>query len=91
VNALNISLEGKSIVIDKNSFIVSTDVLIGLPKQTIIQKIQIPFLFIVLGLSIIALVAELLPEVEAKIIVVPTLVLVIGLIAMNLRAEMRKY
>jgi sulfite exporter TauE/SafE len=35
--------------------------------------------FFVLGLSIIALTAELLPEVKAKIIVIPTLLLMIAL------------
>ena len=45
-----------------------------------VQKTHTALLWIVLGLAIIALVAELLPEVEAKLIVVPTLILVIGLI-----------
>jgi hypothetical protein len=42
------------------------------------KKILIPVLFTILALSIIALAAELLPEVKAKIIVIPTLLIVIG-------------
>jgi hypothetical protein len=45
-----------------------------------IQITHTVLLWVVFGLAIIALVAELLPEVEAKLIVVPTLILVIGLI-----------
>lgn len=39
----------------------------------------------VLSLAIIALVAELLPEVKAKMIVIPTLLLVIGLMTVMIR------
>ena len=49
-------------------------------KNSFLQKTHTVLLWIVLGLAIIALVAEMLPEVKAKMIVVPTLVLVIGLI-----------
>jgi hypothetical protein len=61
-----------------------------LSEQKIIYKIHTSLLFIVLGLAIIALVAESLPEIKAKMIVVPTLVLVIGLIIIEMRVKLRK-
>jgi hypothetical protein len=45
----------------------------------LIKKIQLTLTSIVLILSIIALTAELLPEVHAKMIVIPTLILMIFL------------
>jgi hypothetical protein len=54
-------------------------------ERSFIQKTHTALLWVVLGLAIIALVAELLPEVKAKMIVVPTLVLVIGLSVMELK------
>jgi hypothetical protein len=53
-------------------------------EHRFIKKMHPVLLWIVLGLAIIALAAELLPEVEAKMIVVPTLLLVIGLSVMEL-------
>ena len=58
-------------------------------ERTLVQKAHTALLLVVLGLSVIALVAEVLPEVEAKMIVVPTLILVIVLIGMDLRAKVR--
>ena len=54
-------------------------------ERSFVQKTHTVLLWVVLGLAIIALVAELLPEVKAKMIVVPTLVLVIGVIVMELK------
>jgi hypothetical protein len=48
-------------------------------NQMLIKKIQLTLTSIVLILSIIALTAELLPEVHAKMIVIPTLILMIFL------------
>lgn len=46
--------------------------------QIVEKKILIPVLWAILTLSSIALIAELLPEVKAKTIVIPTLLIVIG-------------
>jgi hypothetical protein len=46
-------------------------------NYNLIQKTYSMLLFIVIILSVIALSAELLPEMEAKIIVIPTLILMI--------------
>ena len=54
------------------------------------QKTLTALLWIVLGLAVIALVAESLSEVKAKLIVVPTLVLVIGLSAVELKTEVKE-
>ena len=43
----------------------------------LIKTTYLILLYVVLGLAVIALVAELLPEMESKIIVIPTLVLMI--------------
>ena len=43
------------------------------------KKMHSILLYVVISLSIIALIAELLPEVKAKMIVIPTLVLTIAL------------
>ena len=45
----------------------------------VIRTTYIALLYVVLGLATIALVAELLPEIESKIIVIPTLILMIAL------------
>jgi hypothetical protein len=42
-----------------------------------IKATYIILLYILIGLAVIALVAELIPEMESKIIVIPTLVLMI--------------
>lgn len=55
-----------------------------------IQITHTVLLWVVFGLAIIALVAELLPEVEAKLIVVPTLILVIGLILTERKIRITK-
>ena len=46
---------------------------------TLKQKMVISFEVTVVVLAIIALTAEILPEVKAKLIVIPTLILVISL------------
>ena len=48
-------------------------------SQLIKEKVINSIIWAVLILAIIALAAELLPEVKAKLIVIPTLLLVIGL------------
>ena len=53
-------------------------------ENKFIHKTHIVPLWAVFGLAIIALGAELLPEIEAKVIVIPTLILVIGLVATEL-------
>jgi hypothetical protein len=47
--------------------------------NTLLRKTRSNLIWIILPLSVAALSAELLPEVKAKIIVVPTLVLMIAL------------
>jgi hypothetical protein len=49
-------------------------------QHSFVQKTRTASLQIVLRLTVIALTAELLPEVKSKSIVVPALVLVIGLV-----------
>ena len=46
-------------------------------NYNLIQKTYSILLFAVITLSVIALTAELLPEVKAKMIVIPTLILMI--------------
>ena len=55
-----------------------------------IKTTYIILLYIVLGLAVIALVAELLPEMESKVIVIPTLVLLIILCVLGLGLWKRK-
>jgi hypothetical protein len=55
-----------------------------------IKTTYIILLYVVLGLATIALVAELLPEMESKIIVIPTLVLMIVLSVLGLGLWKRK-
>lgn len=45
----------------------------------IARKTHIALLWTVLALAVVALSAELLPEVESKMIVIPALILAIGL------------
>jgi len=45
--------------------------------------------YIVLALSLIALTAELLPEVHAKLVVIPTLLLMIALCIIEIRKQKR--
>jgi hypothetical protein len=52
-------------------------------EYNVIKKTYLGLLLIVLTLTSISLIAELLPEIEAKIIVVPTLILVIALVLME--------
>jgi hypothetical protein len=59
-------------------------------EHPFMQKTHTALLWIVLGLAVVALVAESLPEVKAKMIVVPTLVLAIGLSAMELRLRSKR-
>jgi hypothetical protein len=54
-------------------------------NQQILLKTRSILLWIVLSLSIIALTAELLPEVKAKMIVIPTLILMIILCIVELK------
>ncbi len=54
-------------------------------NQEILLKTRSILLWIVLSLSIIALTAELLPEVKAKMIVIPTLILMIILCIVELK------
>jgi len=56
----------------------------------VIRTTYIALLYVVLGLATIALVAELLPEMESKIIVIPTLVLMIALSIIGLGLWKRK-
>jgi hypothetical protein len=48
------------------------------------RKTHIALVWIVLALAVLALSAELLPEVESKMIVIPTLVLAIALMTYEL-------
>jgi hypothetical protein len=50
-----------------------------------VKRAYIVILYFVLGLAIAALAAELLPEVKAKMIVIPTLIAMIGLSILELR------
>jgi hypothetical protein len=53
--------------------------------NTVLNKIRLNLVWVILPLSVIALSAELLPEVKAKVIVVPTLILMIALSILELR------
>jgi hypothetical protein len=59
-------------------------------EHTFIQKLHMTLLWIVLVSASVALVAELLPETEAKVIVVPTLVMVIALVLAEYIARNQK-
>jgi hypothetical protein len=54
-------------------------------SQSSMKKANIVLLCVVLALAFMALIAELLPEVEAKIIVIPTLIVMIGICILELR------
>lgn len=54
-------------------------------SNTILQKTYRILILAVLSLSIIALIAELLPEVKAKMIVIPTLILIITLCVFEIK------
>jgi hypothetical protein len=58
-------------------------------ERTLVRKSYTALLLVVLGLAVVALVAEVLTEEEAKIIVVPTLILVVVLIGIDLGAKLR--
>jgi hypothetical protein len=49
------------------------------------KKASTVLLCVVLALAFMALIAELLPEVEAKMIVIPTLIVMIGVGILELR------
>jgi positive regulator of sigma E activity len=49
-----------------------------------IRATYVILLYILLGLAVIALVAELIPEMESKIIVIPTLLLMITVSVLGL-------
>jgi hypothetical protein len=53
-------------------------------RQKLVKKVYLTSVAFVLGLAIIALTMELLPEAEAKIVVVPTLVSIIALCSFEL-------
>jgi hypothetical protein len=59
-------------------------------NYNLIQKTYSMLLFIVIILSVIALSAELLPEMEAKIIVIPTLILMIILCVFQIYEKYNK-
>lgn len=54
-------------------------------NNVLLQNSYLGLIIIVFILSIIALAAELLPEVEAKIIVIPTLILIIILCIVEIK------
>jgi hypothetical protein len=56
----------------------------------IARKTHIVLVWIVLALAIVALSAELLPEVESKMIVIPALILAIGLTVYELVLSLGK-
>jgi hypothetical protein len=56
-------------------------------NQEILSKTYSILVLIVLSLSIIALTAELLPEIKAKMIVIPTLILMIILCIFELKGQ----
>jgi hypothetical protein len=56
-------------------------------NQQILSKTYSILVLIVLSLSIIALTAELLPEIKAKMIVIPTLILMIILCIFELKGQ----
>lgn len=51
------------------------------------QKVVLSFEILVISLACIALIAELLPEIHAKMIVIPTLILVIALGTLSLKQK----
>jgi hypothetical protein len=53
--------------------------------NTFLKRIRLNLVWVLLPLSIIGLSAELLPEVKAKAIVVPTLILMITFCVLELR------
>ena len=52
---------------------------------TLLNEAKSKLVWIILPLSIAALFAEMLPEVEAKILVIPTLILIIILCALEVQ------
>ena len=52
--------------------------------NTPLKKIPSSLMWLILPLLVIALLTELVPEIEAKIIVVPTLILMIALCVLEL-------
>ena len=56
-----------------------------LPSNTILERTYLVLIMTVFSLSIIALIAELMPEVKAKIIVIPTLILIIILCVFEIK------
>ena len=56
-------------------------------SNSVLQKIYPILIISVLSLSIIALIAELLPEVKAKMIVIPTLILIIVLCIFEIKEK----
>jgi hypothetical protein len=58
-------------------------------ERTLVRKSYTVLLLVVLGLAVVALVAEVLTEELAKMIVVPTLILVVVLILIDLGAKVR--
>lgn len=52
--------------------------------NTFLKKTRLNLVWVILPLSVIGFSAELLPEVDAKIIVVPTLILMITLCILEL-------
>ena len=56
-------------------------------SNPVLQKIYPILIISVLSLSIIALIAELLPEVKAKMIVIPTLILIIALCIFEIKEK----
>jgi len=57
--------------------------------NTFLRKVRLNLMWIILPLSVIALLSELFPEIEAKLIVVPTLILMIMLCVLELSERWR--
>lgn len=55
-----------------------------------VKKTHVALVWIVLALAIAALAAELLPEVKAKMIVIPTLILVIAVSVFEIRLSKKE-
>lgn len=56
-------------------------------RNQILQKTYITLILVVFSLSIVALIAELLPEVKAKMVVIPTLTLIISLCLFEIKEK----
>lgn len=52
--------------------------------HTLLKKTRSNLVWLILPLSVIALLAEITPEIEAKIVVVPTLILMVTLCILEL-------